>query len=494
MITYNNKMNDKRGVVIWDIRNKKEIRCFETVQIGSHIPLPLVTTNEKNNAPAVNPKVFTASSIHDDPCQSLGILSAAAASGERLVQPGEKEYVRFQFSFDDKYCARRGISAKSGQKLISIFQLPTMTLLDKKSLQADGVIDFQWSPTANILAYWAPEQGNSPARVTLVEIPSRKELRQRNLVNVSNCQLYWHPDGTYLCVKVLRHTKSKKTIFSALELFRVDEPLVPVEIIDIKDPILAFAWEPNGGHRFAVIHQPDGKTRPDISFFSMLATDGKRKEVTKIYTLNNRLANALFWSPMGDGHIVCAGLGDGFDGQIEFVDLENKWNKQLEHYRCTNVAWDPSGRVVATSVVQPLDGAFFKFQMDNGYKLWTFQGQLFHEASFENMYQLQWRPRPKSLLDEDQKKQIIKNLRKYERRFANEDKLQELARQRELSKEKRTQRAKYRKLINHRLAQAQNIRQSRIAMRNGIDLDDESYYIITTTQIESVLTSKEELC
>lgn len=42
-----------------------------------------------------------------------------------------------------------------------------------------------------MLAYWAPEQANAPARVSVVEIPSRKELRQKNLVMVSECRLHW---------------------------------------------------------------------------------------------------------------------------------------------------------------------------------------------------------------------------------------------------------------------------------------------------------------
>lgn len=57
--------------------------------------------------------------------------------------------------------------------------------------QAEGVSDFEWSPKDNVLAYWAPEQANAPARVSVVEIPSRKELRQKNLVMVSECRLHW---------------------------------------------------------------------------------------------------------------------------------------------------------------------------------------------------------------------------------------------------------------------------------------------------------------
>ena len=54
----------------------------------------------------------------------------------------------FQWSHDDQFLARMG------KDLISIFQTPSMKLLDKKSLLCEGIHEFQWSPKANILAYW----------------------------------------------------------------------------------------------------------------------------------------------------------------------------------------------------------------------------------------------------------------------------------------------------------------------------------------------------
>lgn len=54
----------------------------------------------------------------------------------------------FLWSHDDQYLARMG------KDLISIFETPSMRLLDKRSLSADGINEFQWSPKANILAYW----------------------------------------------------------------------------------------------------------------------------------------------------------------------------------------------------------------------------------------------------------------------------------------------------------------------------------------------------
>ncbi len=87
-----------------------------------------------------------------------------------------------------------------------------------------------------------------------MEMPSRAELRQKNLFNVADIRLTWHPQGHFLCVKVDKHSKSKKTLNSAFELFRVHDKDVPIEVkeFDKDKVIVAFAWEPKG-LRFACV-------------------------------------------------------------------------------------------------------------------------------------------------------------------------------------------------------------------------------------------------
>ena len=46
--------------------------------------------------------------------------------------------------------------------------------------------DFHWSPSDNYIAYWTPEDKDTPARVTIMEMPNRKEIRVKNLFNVSD--------------------------------------------------------------------------------------------------------------------------------------------------------------------------------------------------------------------------------------------------------------------------------------------------------------------
>lgn len=62
-----------------------------------------------------------------------------------------------------------------------------MVLLEKKSLKLEGIQDFEWSPAADILCAYQSEQagGNLPARISLIRLPDRAELRQKNLFSVS---------------------------------------------------------------------------------------------------------------------------------------------------------------------------------------------------------------------------------------------------------------------------------------------------------------------
>ncbi|ONK77270.1 uncharacterized protein A4U43_C02F4820 [Asparagus officinalis] len=107
---------------------------------------------------------------------------------------------------EDKYFAR------IGKNIISVYETETFTLIDKKSLKVENVVDFSWSPADPILALFVPELGggNQPARVSLVQIPGKEELRQKNLFSVSDCKMYWQSNGEYFAVKVDRYTKTKK--------------------------------------------------------------------------------------------------------------------------------------------------------------------------------------------------------------------------------------------------------------------------------------------
>jgi translation initiation factor 3 subunit B len=356
----------------------------------------------------------------------------------------------------------------------------------------------------------APERDNAPAHVDLIEIPTRNKLRQKNLFNVTKCNMVWHPDGDYLAVKVTRHTKSKKTLYNNIELFRLRDQGIPVEMLDIKDAVMALAFEPRGS-RFAMIHAENpSAAKVNVSFYDMMkktevisvATKGAKKgqqqkqiqvvpELNLVETLQGKQCNVLFWSPAGS-NIIMASLGDTASGTLEFYDVSTKSLVVKEHYRANQVLWDPSGRTVATCVSQPVEGGHFKFSMDNGYILWSFQGRQIYQQSFETFYQFLWRPR-ETLLSKSQVNKVRKDLKKYEKEFDKADKVRERALYLEETKGKRAERKKYRDLRSELRALRNEQRPRRTELLDGYDSEDDSNYVIKEITIETILSTKEEV-
>ncbi|KAF4623636.1 hypothetical protein D9613_001900 [Agrocybe pediades] len=371
-------------------------------------------------------------------------------SGKKQMQ-----WPALKWSPDDKYVAR----ITPGQ-MISVYELPSMYLEGKKSLKIEGVVDFEWCPLGekdreetnavngvktskkakeNTLAYWTPEVQNQPARVTLLAFPSRAIMRQKNLFNVTECKLYWQNQGDFLCVKVDRHTKTKKSIFCNLEIFRMREKDCPVEVVELKDTVMDFSWEPKG-ERFAIVSSSDpnlGNPGPgvtiktDVSFYQL---DRSKNDFRLLRTLPSRTSNAIRWSPRGR-HVVLATVGSSSKSELEFWDLDfnsddrkegaTEWGSGIQllgtadHYGVTDVEWDPSGRYLATSA------SAWTHTLENGYAIWDFRGQEIVKFIQDRFKQFIWRPRPPTLLSKEKQKQIRKNLREYSRAFDEEDAAEE---------------------------------------------------------------------
>ncbi|KAK8445414.1 hypothetical protein SEVIR_9G321100v4 [Setaria viridis] len=381
---------------------------------------------------------------------------------------------------DDKYFARLG------KNIISVYETDTFSLLDKKSLKVENVVDFSWSPTDPIISLFVPEMGggNQPARVSLVQIPGKEELRQKNLFSVSDCKMYWQNNGEYLAVQVDRYTKTKKSTYTGFELFRIKERDIPIEVLELEnknDKIIAFAWEPKG-HRFAIIHG-DGP-RPDVSFYTM-RTANNTSRVSKLTTLKAKQANALFWSPAGR-FIVLAGL-KGFNGQLEFYNVDELETMATgEHFMATDIMWDPTGRYLATAVTSV-------HEMENGFQIWSFNGKHLYKVSKDHFYQFIWRPRPPSLLTPEKEEEISKNLKKYSKKYEQED--QDAFNQ--LSEQERKRRTQLQEEWDSWVAKWKQIHEEERAyrreLRDGDASDEEEEYEAKEVEVEEVVDVTEEV-
>jgi translation initiation factor 3 subunit B len=130
-----------RGVILWSGSSYEKTGRLVAPGVKHVLFSPrenyVITSNENPNDPA-------AVKVYHVPTGNL--LRAFPLYPDKVPRDGPPP--PFLWSHDDQYLARMG------DGLISVYEAPSMRLLDKKSLLADGVCEFQWSPKANVLAYW----------------------------------------------------------------------------------------------------------------------------------------------------------------------------------------------------------------------------------------------------------------------------------------------------------------------------------------------------
>jgi len=441
-----------KGIALWGGRD------FERMGRLSHVGVEFIDFSPcENYVVTFSPRLMNAE-------EPLAIIIWDTKTGEKkrsFFAENPPSLPSFKWSHDDKYFARM---SKDGT--LAVYETPSFGLLDKKSIKVPGMRDFTWSPKENILAYWVAEEKDVPARVVLIELPSRNEIRVKNLFSVADCKMHWQNSGGHLCVKVDRYKKLLKDerdvkyagMYYNFEIFHLMEKQVPVDSVEIKESVHAFSWEPIGS-KFAIIH---GESQTlNVSFYGI--KEGQTPVLLKKF--ERKSANHIFWCPTGQ-FVVMAGLRS-MNGVLEFIDTSDFTSTgNGEHFMCNEVLWDPTGRYCVTGL------SWWAHKNDNAYWIWSFQGKLLKRVTIDKYCSLTWRPRPPSLLNQEQIREIKKNLKKYSDTFSLKDRQRLNKASKELMDKRKEQMDKFMDYRKQMEAKYEDMRELRISLRNGVDSDN----------------------
>lgn len=222
--------------------------------------------------------------------------------------------------------------------------------------------------------------------------------------------------------------------------------------------------------------------RLSASIFTM---KGASRGVTALQTMANKQVSSVHWSPVGR-FFVLAGL-KGHNGALEFWDAdENALLSTGEHFMAGSLEWDPTGRYVVTMVDASNN-------MDNGFNVWSFSGQLLYKVDRERLFQFAWRPRPPMLISEEKQKEIQRNLKRYSKRYDEEDERLLLSADAEFLAEREREMNNWREWLESRKEWIEQERKDVEALLGPEKLARMNDYEVVKAEVSVVVDTKEEV-
>lgn len=250
------------------------------------------------------------------------------------------------------------------------------------ALHQKGVEHFSLCPCTGSGAYkvatFLPEGKSTAAKVAIYEYPNLEQPKaQKNFFKATSALLSWSPSGMGVLINAKTDMdKTNESYYgeSSLHLLLCDGSsfLVP---FNNKGPVHDAKWSPQGTDFITI----QGFQPAKITLFS--AT-----KCTAVRDFGTKSRNTIIWSP--HGRFVClAGFGN-LAGEMDFWD-KNKL-KLMGSCQDMNGAksfeFTPCGRYFITGVLWP------KRRVDNGFKVWTYYGELVYHEPIERLAQVAIRP------------------------------------------------------------------------------------------------------
>ncbi|KAL2344875.1 hypothetical protein Fmac_006160 [Flemingia macrophylla] len=352
-------------ITLYDCATAKEIRSFQVPNLLAAALSPRGTylqTFQKPSAP------------QDKNVTLWKIDTGDAVYYHSLKNITKSNWPTIQFSSDEATACRLATNE------VQFFDAGDFSKGVTCRLRVPGVAaaELSSSPGSHVAAF-VPESKGVPASVQIFSCGNASQsqpVARRSFFRCSTTQLKWNRGSTGLLVVAQSDVdKTNQSYYGESKLCYlttdgVHEGLVPLR----KDgPIHDAQWS-HSGLEFAVVY--------GCILFSVIYTIWRQTACTKLGT---GPYNTIRWNPKGK-FLCLAGFGN-LPGYMVFWDYIDK--KQLGTTKAewsVTSEWSPDGCYFMTATTAP------RLQVDNGIKIFHYNGLLYFKKMFDKLYQADWKP------------------------------------------------------------------------------------------------------
>uniref|UniRef100_A0A9I9DFS5 Eukaryotic translation initiation factor 2A n=1 Tax=Cucumis melo TaxID=3656 RepID=A0A9I9DFS5_CUCME len=246
-------------------------------------------------------------------------------------------------------------------------------------LRVPGVVAIELSRTPGThIAAFVPESKGVPASIQIFACgdSQTQPIARRSFFRCSTVQLNWNNGSTGLLIVVQADVdKTNQSYYGETKLNYlttdgVHEGLVPLRK---EGPVHDVQWSPSGSE-FAVVY---GCILIRATVFD--------KKCKPLLELGEGPYNTVRWNPKGK-FLCLAGFGN-LPGDMAFWDYKEKKQLGRTKSECSVTSeWSPDGQYFMTATTAP------RLQVDNGIKIFHYNGALYFKKMFDKLFQADWKP------------------------------------------------------------------------------------------------------
>ncbi|RYQ83987.1 hypothetical protein Ahy_B10g102878 isoform B [Arachis hypogaea] len=362
MVTKSNSV-----ISIYDCKSAKEIRSFEVPNVTSAILSPCGTFLQTFQKPSTP--------------QEKNVMLWKTENGDPVYQHSQKNLTKttwpaIQFSSNEATACRMATNE------VQFFDTRDFSkgIIDRLRVPGVSAIELSSAPGSHVAAY-VPESKGIPACVQIFPSGNASQsqaVARRSFFRCSTTQLKWNHGSTGLLVLVQSDVdKTNQSYYGESKLFYLTidgkhEGLVP---LSKEGPVHDAQWS-YSGLEFAVVY---GFMPAKATLFD--------KKCNPLLELGTGPYNTIRWNPKGK-FLCLAGFGN-LPGDMVFWDYADK--KQLAATKAewsVTSEWSPDGRYFMTATTAP------RLQVDNGIKIFHYNGSLYFKKMFDKLFQADWKPEP----------------------------------------------------------------------------------------------------